>query len=1042
MSSGPDPAILIFPTGIDIYSTKVDRGDVISGEPHTVPVGSPYTYFLDHVPQESTISVPGYVEVTGTPLANQYQTIYSGLNAGQLTFNGINAGSATLVTYTAAGDVVRAEWFNSLQVSVTGIETFIQDGLGITGTFMPFSGGTFIGDVTINGFDFLTSLSGSNNVGAFGTPFSSMYANTFFGDTLSNPAASSVITLTPSMTLAGTEINFVGNDFLFTASNTGTTFIGDVNVSGNISPINSSGMDLGAPATPWDTIYASNLVVAGLSDQFVARAGDSMYGDLDITGTAALVTDLIKNNLGNLALTSTAGINLTAASAISIGTSTAANIDISTFGGQVSINSSIVFGPGGIAILGDMLPDFSGSHNLGSPSLPYNAVYANNIVGLQLSGNFVSKIGDSMSGSLVMGDPAGTGTQPSIYTESIISLAPSSDLAITAGELNFNATNNVTFDLGPSGNQVFQIGLSNIYWSTDFLPTISGTFDIGSPSLYVDYVYANNIVAKVLQSGVEIPYGAIGDLSVTGTITMGTGSSIVPSQSGTVTIGSSGNPIGNLYVDNIISNGSTGTYVQKAGDGMTGDLTMTGANILTGGSGTNTIGTAATPFEAIYADNISSTGLDGQYVKKIGDSMSGSLTLPSLLSTGNMIVSGVGTIDMLGNEIAQTAETINITSTVGATIIDANTELQLLSGGVAKAVIGNSGTEFYNNIYPDTSGNHTVGTAERPWAAIYANSFVGTSASGTGTYVLKIGDSMSGDLTLLVGTDLLSAISGSSNVGSLTNPFGYGYFDNLSIGGVGITGLYVAKAGDTMTGDLSSSASIWNIGTSSGGGEIMNLVAGSGLNLYSQSGADINIYSDNDVNFSHGGDTFFGQGGDWTLSNGGSNTSITSNLTQINAGGSQVNVGSNDLFLKGTSGEYLMIKSGEIIIATPNSGNTNVVFTNSNTEIHKDLVPDASGNNNIGTSSLPFSEINVTGINGRISTYPIYNEIPSGAIDGVNTIYYTANFPFLGTDRLYRAGLRMSPGGVDYTMSGSGITFTTAPNIGDNILIDYESPVY
>lgn len=68
----------------------------------------------------------------------------------------------------------------------------------------------------------------------------------------------------------------------------------------------------------------------------------------------------------------------------------------------------------------------------------------------------------------------------------------------------------------------------------------------------------------------------------------------------------------------------------------------------------------------------------------------------------------------------------------------------------------------------------------------------------------------------------------------------------------------------------------------------------------------------------------------------------------------------------------------------------------------------------------------------------IFNEVPSGTIDGVNTTFTIANTPISGTERIYKRGLRMSPGiGNDYTISGVFITFTSAPLTGDSILIDY-----
>ena len=70
------------------------------------------------------------------------------------------------------------------------------------------------------------------------------------------------------------------------------------------------------------------------------------------------------------------------------------------------------------------------------------------------------------------------------------------------------------------------------------------------------------------------------------------------------------------------------------------------------------------------------------------------------------------------------------------------------------------------------------------------------------------------------------------------------------------------------------------------------------------------------------------------------------------------------------------------------------------------------------------------------NTY-IFNEIPSGSIDGLNTIFSISSIPLLGTQAVYVNGILQKPI-IDYTIVGSTITLTSAPLIGDYILSNYE----
>lgn len=64
-----------------------------------------------------------------------------------------------------------------------------------------------------------------------------------------------------------------------------------------------------------------------------------------------------------------------------------------------------------------------------------------------------------------------------------------------------------------------------------------------------------------------------------------------------------------------------------------------------------------------------------------------------------------------------------------------------------------------------------------------------------------------------------------------------------------------------------------------------------------------------------------------------------------------------------------------------------------------------------------------------------YNIIPTGAINSVNKTFTLPDNPLSGTLAVYADGLRETPGGVDYTLSGKTITFITAPNTA--VICDY-----
>jgi hypothetical protein len=98
------------------------------------------------------------------------------------------------------------------------------------------------------------------------------------------------------------------------------------------------------------------------------------------------------------------------------------------------------------------------------------------------------------------------------------------------------------------------------------------------------------------------------------------------------------------------------------------------------------------------------------------------------------------------------------------------------------------------------------------------------------------------------------------------------------------------------------------------------------------------------------------------------------------------------------------------------------------------VTSDAGGT--LDTTAISFTNINAT--SGLSNTNFIDKEIPSGAINSVNTTYILANIPIAGSEHVYLNGvLQESGGGNDYTISSATITYLTAPLTDDKIRVSY-----
>jgi len=71
------------------------------------------------------------------------------------------------------------------------------------------------------------------------------------------------------------------------------------------------------------------------------------------------------------------------------------------------------------------------------------------------------------------------------------------------------------------------------------------------------------------------------------------------------------------------------------------------------------------------------------------------------------------------------------------------------------------------------------------------------------------------------------------------------------------------------------------------------------------------------------------------------------------------------------------------------------------------------------------------------STFPVINETPSGVIDTNNVTFTLAYSPVSNTLALYYNGVRQHSG-VDYTLAGNTITFSSPPVTGSWLVADYQ----
>lgn len=90
----------------------------------------------------------------------------------------------------------------------------------------------------------------------------------------------------------------------------------------------------------------------------------------------------------------------------------------------------------------------------------------------------------------------------------------------------------------------------------------------------------------------------------------------------------------------------------------------------------------------------------------------------------------------------------------------------------------------------------------------------------------------------------------------------------------------------------------------------------------------------------------------------------------------------------------------------------------------------------IGSTAITWTQIPTSA--GLSSSNFVDKEVPSGSINGSNTAFTLANTPTAGSEHVFLNGqLQASGAGNDYTISGTSITYLTAPETGDVLVVSY-----
>jgi hypothetical protein len=825
----------------------------------------------------TTISINGTTDILTSLLPNATSTY----NLGSATYYWNNGYINTINTGTISGTTLIVAMSGAITVNSTGGTISIgndnnDQNMNIaTGGTRTLTIGKNTTTIVLTGTtDILASLlpdaTNTYNLGSGAKYWNDGYITTLNSTTINTGTVSGTtlsLSATSNVTIesSGGTINIGSNadsqninigtlgTRTITVGNTNATVIldGTVQHNSSIIPNTTNTYDFGSSSKYWNNGYITTLNTSTIS---AATLSLSTTSTIDIESSGNTIS------IGNNAIDQNINIATGGTRTLTLGTTT----------------TTIVFN-GTTDILTNLIPNTTGTYNLGSGTKYWNNGYVNTIYSTTVNTGTVSGSTLAISGTnnVTIESSGGTLTMGGNNINQNINIGTAGTRTITLGSgsatLAFNGTVNYGANIIPSTTNTYDLGSATKYWNNGYITTVyTGT--ISGTSLSVNMSGAITVESSggtitiggnVINQNVNIATGGTRTLTLgtaTTTIvvngTMDYNVSLIPHTTNTYDVGSATKYWNNGYITTL--NSSTGnitTFNATNINGSAVDFSTTGNITINSSGGTINIGSTANN------QNIN-LGTAGTRTITIGNSNTATIFAGTLEANSSFIpnttntydlgsaskywnngyITTLGTSTIFGTTLSvSTTNTITIDSTGGNINIGngannyninvATNGTRTLTLGTTTTTINVNGTlNYYTNLIPNTTNTYDLGSASKYWNNGYITTINTTSVTGTnvtidGTGTFGIGTVGSGVITFGKSGRTL-------NVESIIN-------SNANI---------VARTNNMY--DLGTLIDYWNNGyittlnTSTISGTTLSLTATSTISINS-SGGVINVGTDN-----------------------------------------------------------------------------------------------------------------------------------------------------------------------------------------------------
>ena len=176
-----------------------------------------------------------------------------------------------------------------------------------------------------------------------------------------------------------------------------------------------------------------------------------------------------------------------------------------------------------------------------------------------------------------------------------------------------------------------------------------------------------------------------------------------------------------------------------------------------------------------------------------------------------------------------------------------------------------------------------------------------------------------------------------------------------------------------------------------------------------------------------------------TSANTAFNTAYLTNLLTADTADNGVYTGQLEALtgITGTNSVFSALISGNASDsnAVYNGFNFKTPYKNGGTSTMNALSFDSGWDYILNSPNFSVTGAGVVSCTGLINTGEVPGEIPTGVVDGDNMVFTLAHSPYGNLGKVFVGGLRVTPG--TYTIVGTTLTLTSPPQVGMDVVIDY-----